>query len=144
VAIAGSERLGRGEAAFAYYRITSCDPPRGVYLDILSIHVILSDQSRGLVKARESGLMRPSAFLVNTARGAIVEEAALVAALKDGVIAGAALDVYEQEPLPDDSALLALENVLLTPHIIPGRCCGSFTRRRWIICAPGWQVRRRM
>ena len=84
--------------------------------------------------------MRPSAFLVNTARGAIVEEAAL----KDGVIAGAALDVYEQEPLPDDSALLALENVLLTPHIIPGRCCGSFTRCRWIICAPGWQVRRRM
>ena len=106
--------------------------------------MLLSDQSHGLVKARESGLMRPSAFLVNTARGAIVEEAALVAALKDGVIAGAALDVYEQEPLPDDSALLALENVLLTPHIIPGRCCGSFTRRRWIICAPGWRVRRRM
>ena len=79
--------------------------------------------------------MRPSAFLVNTARGAIVEEAALVAALKDGVIAGAALD---------DSALLALENVLLTPHILPGRYCGGFTRRRWIICAPGWRVRGRM
>ncbi len=142
--IAGSERLGQGEAAFAYYRVTSCNPSRGVYLYILSIHVILSDQSRGLVKPRESGLMRPSAFLVNTARGAIVEEAALVAALKDGVIAGAALDVYEQEPLPDDSALLALENVLLTPHTIPGRYCGSFTRRRWIICAPGWWVRRRM
>ncbi len=61
--------------------------------------------------------MRPSAFLVNTARGAIVEEAALVAALKGGVIAGAALDVYEQESLPNDSALLALENVLLTPHL---------------------------
>jgi phosphoglycerate dehydrogenase-like enzyme len=81
------------------------------------IQVILSDQSRGLVKARQLGLMRRSAFLVNTARGAIVEEAALVAALKDGVIAGAALDVYEQESLPDDRALLALENVLLTPHL---------------------------
>ena len=108
--------MGRGEAAFAYYRITSCDPPWGVYLDILLIQVILSDQSRGLVKARQLGLMRRSAFLVNTARGAIVEEAALVAALKDGVIAGAALDVYEQGPLPDDRALLALENVLLTPQ----------------------------
>ena len=95
----------------------SYDPPRGVYLEILLIQVILSDQSRGLVKARQLGLMRRSAFLVNTARGAIVEEAALVAALKDGVIACAALDVYEQEPLPDDRALLALENVLLTPHL---------------------------
>ena len=71
--------------------------------------------------------MRPSAFLVNTARGVIVEEAALVAALKDGVIAGAALDVYEQEPLPDDRALLALENVLLTPQL--GYNTGAMLRR---------------
>ena len=85
--------------------------------DILSIHVLLSELSRGLVRARELGLMRPSSFLVNTARGAIVEETALVAALKEGVIAGAALDVYEQEPLPADSPLLALDNVLLTPHL---------------------------
>ena len=67
--------------------------------------------------AWEAGPMRPSTFLVHTARGAIVEEAALVAALKGGVIAGAARDVYEQEPLPDDSALLALDNVLLTLHL---------------------------
>ena len=85
--------------------------------DVLSIHVLLSELSRGLVRARELGLMRPSSFLVNTARGAIVEETALVAALKEGVIAGAALDVYEQEPLPADSPLLALDNVLLTPHL---------------------------
>ena len=85
--------------------------------DVLSIHVLLSELSRGLVRARELGLMRPSSFVVNTARGAIVEETALVAALKEGVIAGAALDVYEQEPLPADSPLLALDNVLLTPHL---------------------------
>ncbi len=85
--------------------------------DVLSIHVILSDQSRGWVTARELGLMPESAFLVNTSRGPIVDEAALIAALQSGGIAGAALDVYDQEPLPADSPLLALDNVLLTPHL---------------------------
>ena len=85
--------------------------------DVLSIHVLLSEQSRGLVAARELERMRRSAFLVNTARGAIVDQDALVAALKDGAIAGAALDVYEEEPLPADSPLLTLDNVLLTPHL---------------------------
>ncbi len=85
--------------------------------DVLSIQVLLSEQSRGLVAARELERMRRSAFLVNTARGAIVDQDALVAALKDGAIAGAALDVYAEEPLPADSPLLALDNVLLTPHL---------------------------
>ena len=85
--------------------------------DVLSIHVILSEQSRGWVTARELGLMQESAFLVNTSRGPIVDEAALIAALKSGGIAGAALDVYDQEPLPTDSPVLALDNVLLTPHL---------------------------
>ena len=85
--------------------------------DMLSIHLLLSEQSRGLVTARELGLMKKSAFLVNTARGAIVDEAALIAALKNEVIAGAALDVYEREPLPAEHPLLALDNVLLTPHL---------------------------
>ncbi len=85
--------------------------------DVLSIHVILSEQSRGGVTARELGLMQESAFLVNTSRGPIVDEAALIAALQSGGIAGAALDVYDQEPLPTDSPLLALDNVLLTPHL---------------------------
>lgn len=85
--------------------------------DVLSIHVVLSEQSRGWVTARELALMQASAFLVNTARGPIVDQAALVEALQNGRIAGAALDVYDLEPLPPDSPLLTLENVLLTPHL---------------------------
>ena len=86
-------------------------------VDVLSIHVILSEQRRGLVGARELGLMKKTAYLVNTARGPIVDEDALVGALKDGAIAGAALDVYDREPLSPDSPLLVLDNVLLTPHL---------------------------
>ncbi|NKB68219.1 MAG: D-2-hydroxyacid dehydrogenase family protein [Candidatus Latescibacteria bacterium] len=85
--------------------------------DVLSIHVVLSAQSRGWVGARELALMRPSAFLVNTARGPIIDQEALVDALKKGAIAGAALDVYDLEPLPADSPLLTLDNILLTPHL---------------------------
>ena len=86
-------------------------------VDVLSIHVILSEQSRGLVGARELGLMKKTAYLVNTARGPIVDEDALVCALTDGAIAGAALDVYDREPLTPDNPLLVLDNVLLTPHL---------------------------
>ena len=85
--------------------------------DVLSIHVPLTDMSRGWVTDREFGLMKESAFLVNTSRGPIVDEAALIAALENRRIAGAALDVYDIEPLPADHRLLSLDNVLLAPHL---------------------------
>jgi phosphoglycerate dehydrogenase-like enzyme len=85
--------------------------------DIVTIHLVLSERSRGLVGARELGLMKPTAYLVNTSRGPIVEERALVDALQNKTIAGAALDVFDQEPLPLDHPLRRLENTVITPHI---------------------------
>lgn len=85
--------------------------------DIVSIHVVSSERTRGLVGAREFGLMKPAAFLINTARGPIVDEGALIDALTTGRIAGAGLDVYDVEPLPPDHPLRRLPNTVLTPHI---------------------------
>ncbi len=85
--------------------------------DILSIHVPLTDLSRGWVTANEFDLMKESAFLVNTSRGPIVQETALIDALQQKKITGAALDVYDIEPLPADHPLLELDNVLLAPHL---------------------------
>jgi phosphoglycerate dehydrogenase-like enzyme len=85
--------------------------------DVLSIHVVLSERSRHLVGRGEIALMKRSAVLVNTARGPIVDEAALVEALAEKRIAGAGLDVFEQEPLPDGHRLRTLDNVVLTPHL---------------------------
>jgi len=85
--------------------------------DVVSVHLRLSDTTRGLVRARHLGLMKPTAFFVNTARGPIVDERAVVDVLKRGAIAGAALDVFDEEPLPSNHPLLALDNVLLTPHM---------------------------
>lgn len=85
--------------------------------DFLSIHLVLSQRSRGLVGAREIGLMKSTAFIVNTSRGPIVDPDALADALRDGRIAGAALDVYETEPLPADHPLRREPRALLTPHI---------------------------
>jgi phosphoglycerate dehydrogenase-like enzyme len=85
--------------------------------DVLSIHLQLSERTRGLVGARELGLMKPGAYLVNTSRGPIVHESALVATLREGRIAGAGLDVFDQEPLPADHPLRSLDNVTLTPHL---------------------------
>ena len=85
--------------------------------DVVSVHVRLSDRTRGLVGAREIGLMKPSAILVNISRGPIVDEAALVAALQGNAIAGAALDTFDIEPLPAGHPLLTLSNTLITPHI---------------------------
>jgi phosphoglycerate dehydrogenase-like enzyme len=84
--------------------------------DVVSIHVKLTDQSRGLIGSRELGLMKRGAILVNTARGAIVDSAALVSSLNSGHLGGAALDVYDQEPLPANHPLLSCEQVVLTPH----------------------------
>lgn len=85
--------------------------------DVLSVHVRLSDRTRGLVTARELGLMKPTAYLINTSRGPIVEEKALITALSEGSIAGAGLDVFDSEPLASDHPLRTLDNVTLTPHL---------------------------
>jgi phosphoglycerate dehydrogenase-like enzyme len=85
--------------------------------DYISIHLILSDRSRGLVGADDLARMKPSAYLVNTSRGPIVDERALVDALRNNRIAGAGLDVYETEPLSADNPFRSLNNVLLTPHM---------------------------
>ena len=85
--------------------------------DIVTIHLVLSDRTRGLVGARELGLMRPTAYLVNTSRGPIVDEDALIATLRAGKIAGAGLDVYDEEPLPADHPLRRLPNTVITPHL---------------------------
>lgn len=85
--------------------------------DIVSIHVQLSARTRGLVGTRELGLMKPSAYLINTARGPIVDEAALIQALQTRTIAGAGLDVFDQEPLPPGHPFLTLDNTILVPHI---------------------------
>ena len=85
--------------------------------DILSIHVRLSDRTRSLIGEHELTLMKPTAYLVNTSRGPIVSEAALIAALQTGKIKAAALDVFDREPLPPDHPFRFLPNVLATPHI---------------------------
>ena len=85
--------------------------------DVLSVHLVLSERSRGLVDAQALEWMKPTALLVNTARGPIVDEAALIKALQKRRIAGAALDVFEQEPLPAMHPFRTLDNVLATPHV---------------------------
>lgn len=88
--------------------------------DIVTLHVPLTEATRGLIGARELAQMQPSAILINTARGGLVDEEALYRALTTGQIAGAGLDVFAQEPPPPDHPLLRLENVVATPHIAAG------------------------
>ena len=102
--------------------------PLLVQSDILSIHTPLNKQSHKLINAKKLALMRPNALLINMARGAVIDEAALVDALKSGIISGAALDVFEDEP-QIHPGLLELENVILTPHAGGGaRECRSRAR----------------
>lgn len=96
--------------------------------DVLSIHTVLSDRTRGLVGAAELALMKPTAILVNTSRGPVVEQDALLKALQNGTIAGAGLDVYDQEPLPAEHTLRSAPHTVLTPHI--GFVTGE-TYRAW-------------
>ena len=86
--------------------------------DFLAVNCPLNDHTRGLVDARKLALMKPGAYLINTARGPIIDEKALYAALVSGSIAGAGLDVFEQEPTPKDNPILQLDNVVVTPHAI--------------------------
>ena len=85
--------------------------------DVVSIHLVLGDRSRGLFGAGDLARMKKTAYLINTSRGPIVDEAAMVAALRQGTIAGAGLDVYDDEPLPLDHPLRGLPNTVITPHL---------------------------
>jgi lactate dehydrogenase-like 2-hydroxyacid dehydrogenase len=96
--------------------------------DIITVHVPLMPSTRGMISAVELGKMKPSAVVVNTSRGPVIDEKALTEALKRGQIRGAALDVFEEEPTPLDNPLLELDNVVVTPH------CASAT----------WETRRKM
>ncbi len=85
--------------------------------DFVTIHLVLSRRTRGLIGARELGLMKPTAYLINTSRGPIVDEGALLAALEAGTIAGAGLDVFDREPLPANHPLRTAPNTVLMPHL---------------------------
>ena len=85
--------------------------------DVVTIHLVLSDRSRGLVGAKELGLMKKTAYLINTSRGPIVDEKALIAALQSKSIAGAGLDVFDVEPLPLDHPFRKMDNAVITPHL---------------------------
>jgi phosphoglycerate dehydrogenase-like enzyme len=86
--------------------------------DFVSVNTLLDESTRGLISAREFGLMKPSAYFINTSRGPVVDEAALTETMKNKRIAGAAIDVFEQEPLSPDNPLLKMDNVILAPHAI--------------------------
>lgn len=98
--------------------------------DVLSIHLQLSDRTRGLVGERELSLMKPTAYLINTSRGPIIDETALAKTLEGHKIAGAGLDVFDQEPLPLGYPLSKLDNVVMTPHL------GYVTRETYQIFYP--------
>jgi D-3-phosphoglycerate dehydrogenase len=141
--LVGTGKIGRSMARMAAgfrMRVVGCDPHLSAEAmraggiekaddldallaasDVVSIHAVLNRETRHLIGARELGLMKPSAYLINVSRGAIVDEAALVAALREKRIAGAALDVFSQEPLAHTghpmSALFGMDNVILFPHL---------------------------
>jgi phosphoglycerate dehydrogenase-like enzyme len=85
--------------------------------DIVTIHLILSRRTKGIVGTAELGLMKPTSRLINTSRGPIVDEASLIKALGSHAIAGAAIDVFDQEPLPSEHPFRSMDNVLTTPHV---------------------------
>jgi phosphoglycerate dehydrogenase-like enzyme len=114
--IAWSQNLDAERAAAAGAALVSKDELLR-RADIVSIHLVLSERTRGLIGARELALMKPGARLVNTSRGPIVVEAALIQALNGGRLAGAALDVYDTEPLPAEHPYRSIPNLLATPHI---------------------------
>jgi phosphoglycerate dehydrogenase-like enzyme len=114
--IAWSQNLTQEKAEASGARLVSKDELfRNA--DFLTIHLVLSARSRGTVGKPELGLMKPTSFLINTARGPIVDEKALVETLRDRKIAGAAIDVFDQEPLPAEHPFRHLPNVLATPHL---------------------------
>jgi len=113
--IAWSQNLTEARAAEVGAKLVAKDELLA-RADVASIHLVLSDRTRGLIGARELSLMKPTAYLINTSRGPIVDEGALVTAVRKGTIAGAGLDVYENEPVLSPG-LADLENVVLAPHL---------------------------
>jgi len=138
IGLIGMGRTARGVVErLAGWGVTlqSCDPyvpqeaaPAGVTMvdlttllhtsDVVSVHVTLTNETRHLLGAAELRLMQPHAYLINTARGGAIDEQALYQALRDGAITGAAIDVFEAEPLSMDSPLRTLDNIILTPHMV--------------------------
>jgi phosphoglycerate dehydrogenase-like enzyme len=114
--VAWSQNLRAEDAAATGVRVVERDELLAT-ADVVSIHLRLSERTRGLIGARELALMRPDAILVNTSRGPIVDEAALIGALRAGTIAGAGLDVFDVEPLPPGHPLRSAPRTVLTPHL---------------------------
>ncbi len=114
--IAWSQNLDPAVAAEADVRAVSKSDLFGA-ADVVSVHLMLSDRTRGLITERELRAMKPTAYLVNTSRGPIIDAAALLRALNEGWIAGAGLDVYDTEPLPADDPLRHAPRTVLTPHL---------------------------
>jgi phosphoglycerate dehydrogenase-like enzyme len=114
--VAWSQNLTAEKAAQGGARLVSKDELLATS-DFMTIHLVLSDRTRGLIGAADFAKMKKTAMLINTSRGPIVDEAALIAALKSGTIAHAGLDVYDREPLPAGHALTKLDNVTLVPHL---------------------------
>jgi len=108
--------------------------------DFVSIHVVLTSETTHMIGAKELRMMKPSAYLVNTARGEVIPQDDLAAALREGVIAGAALDVFEEEPLPKESSLRTIDptRLIMTPHIIgnnlPSRMSGQRMALESMLC----------
>lgn len=114
--IAWSPHLTPERAAAAGVEFCASKEELFASADIVSVHMVLSPTTKGIIGAKELGLMKKSAFFINTSRGPLVDEDALVATLRAGGIAGAGLDVFDVEPLPHGHALRGLTNVTLTPH----------------------------
>jgi (S)-sulfolactate dehydrogenase len=114
--IAHDAQLDAAQPAFGHVRCVSLDE-LGASADVISLHVPLLDSTRRLFDAARIAAMKPGAVLINTARGGVVDEAAVAAALRSGCLGGAALDVFDVEPLPAGSPLIDCPNLLLTPHI---------------------------
>jgi phosphoglycerate dehydrogenase-like enzyme len=126
--VAWSQNLGPGRASEVGVRAVGKDELFSTS-DVVTLHLKLSERTRGIVGAHELALMKPTAYLVNTSRGPLVDEAALVAALASRQLAGAGLDVFEVEPLPSDHPLRSTPNTVLTPHI--GYVTGATYERWW-------------
>jgi phosphoglycerate dehydrogenase-like enzyme len=114
--IAWSQNLTAEKAAAAGARLVD-KPTLMREADVLTLHLVLSDRSRGILGAEDLALMKPTAYVVNTSRGPLIDQDALIAALREGRIAGAGLDVFDREPLPQDHPILSAPNTVLTPHL---------------------------